>query len=192
MKINNKFYKTGIILIIVILGLIVWLRSNKKTETEPIATYEPIVNSRLIDSPLTYKQVLDSKIEGTEDGDYYKSEYEGQTIEWQGKISAHYSQITGIKFCVVDDEHQNINIDQPCDWFWTFTDDLMGADDRVINPTWDGEWVNYILNYYKVPFDKDSRFYDEIYTIQGKVNGIDCGADDKCVPDIDIINIEKL
>jgi hypothetical protein len=191
MTANKGIYKIGIILIIVILGLIVWSRSNKETKTEPAPTYVPIINSNLIDSPLTYKQVVDSKIEGEEDGGYYKSKHEGQTIEWQGKISAHYSQITGIKFCVVDYEHQNINIDQPCDWFWAFADELMGADDRTKNQDWDGKWVNYILNYYKVPFDKDSRFYDEIYTIQGKINGIDCGADDKCVPDIDIIKIIK-
>ncbi|MFA5109264.1 MAG: hypothetical protein WC458_01855 [Patescibacteria group bacterium] len=191
MTTNKNFYKIGIILIIVILGLIVWLLSNKEIKSEPVLTYEPITNSRLANYPLTYNHVMDSKIEGTEDGGYYKSEYEGQPIEWQGKISAHYSQITGIKFCVIDNEHQNVNIDQPCDWFWAFADDLMRANDRVINPNWDGKWVNYILNYYKVPFDNDSRFYNEIYTIQGKINGIDCGADDKCVPDIEIINIIK-
>lgn len=140
---------------------------------------------------LDYNQVLNSKIEPERSPTLHASKFDGSVVEWQGKISAHYSQITGIKFCVIDEEHQNIDIDEPCDWFWAFSHDLMDANDFEVNPNWDGKWVNYILNYYKVPFDKDVRFYDDIYTIQGKVNGIDCGADDKCVPDIDIISITK-
>lgn len=142
-------------------------------------------------SNLTYNQITNSKIEESKNDDYYKSNYEGKVIKWQGKISNHYSQITGIKFCVIDKEHQDININNSCDWFWAFSGDLMNADDKTINPNWDGKWVNYILNYYKVPFNKDINFYNDIYTIQGKIRGVDCGADNKCVPDIDIINITK-
>ena len=67
----------------------------------------------------------------------------------------------------------------------------MGADDKEINPNWDGKWVNYILNYYNVPFNKDEPFYNKTYTIAGTINGIDCISINQCVPDIEIINIKN-
>ena len=143
-------------------------------------------------SNLTYNQVLNSKTEPTNTPDYYKSKYESEVIKWQAKISAYYSQITGIKFCVVDNDHQNIDIDKPCDLFWAFSDDVMDADNTEVNPDWDGQWVDYILNYYKVPFDKNDDFYDKIYTIIGRVNGIDCAMSERCSLDIEIIDIKKV
>ncbi len=140
---------------------------------------------------LTYNDVINSKIETIDNKDYYQSSLKDSLISWQGKISAYYSQITGIKFCIIDDEHPEVGINKPCNWFWAFANNFMGADDLTKNPNWDGKWVNYILNYYEVPFDKNNNFYDDVYTIQGKINGIDCGVDNKCVPDIEIINIKK-
>lgn len=143
-------------------------------------------------SDLTYNQVINSKIEPEKSPELYNSKSDGSVVEWKAKISSYYSQITGIKFCVIDNDHQNVNIDKPCDWLWAFNRVLMDADNTDVNPGWDGLWVNYILNYYKVPFDKDKRFYDdEIYTIKGVVDSIDCGVDDKCIPNIDIISITK-
>lgn len=140
---------------------------------------------------LTYNKVISSKLKPDKIVTIFKSGYEGQVITWRGKISNYYSQITGIKFCVVDKEHQKIDINKPCDWFWAMSDNLMNADIISANPDWDGKWVNYILKYYKVPFDKNTNFYDEVYNITGEINGIDCGVDDKCIPDIEIINITK-
>lgn len=138
---------------------------------------------------LSYNQVMDSKFGEGANVDFYKSSYKGQIIRWQAKISAHYSQITGIKFCVIDKDHKNIDIDEPCDLFWAFSGEVMDADIIEKNPKWDGYWVDYILNYYKVPFDQNSRFYDDIYTITGLVGDFDCGIAEKCVPNIDIISI---
>lgn len=140
---------------------------------------------------LTYNDVINSKIETIDNKDYYQSSLKDSLISWQGKISAYYSQITGIKFCIIDDYHQEVDINNPCDWFWAFADELIGADDLTKNPNWDGKWVNYILNYYEVPFDKNGLFYNDVYTIRGKINGIDCAIGNKCVPDIEIINITK-
>lgn len=137
-------------------------------------------------SSLTYNQVNNSKIEPEKSPELYNSKSDGGVVEWKAKISSYYSQITGIKFCVIDNDHQNINIDKPCDWFWAFSGDLMDADNIQVNPNWDGDWVGYILNYYKVPFNENG-----VYTIKGVVNGIDCGVDDKCIPNIDIISITK-
>ena len=55
----------------------------------------------------------------------------------------------------------------------------------------DGNWVKYILNYYNVPFDENSDYFNDIYTVKGVVNGIDCAPSDKCSPDIEIISINK-
>lgn len=141
--------------------------------------------------PITYNQVMDSKFGEARNVDFYKSSYEGQIIKWQAKISAYYSQITGIKFCVIDNDHKNIDIDKPCDLFWAFSGDVIDADNIETNPNWDGHWVDYILNYYKIPFNKNLRFYDDVYTITGVVGDFDCGIAEKCVPNIDIINITK-
>lgn len=147
-------------------------------------------NNDLLD--IKYDQVVNSKLDQiTLTGKCEKTKYDGKEIEWQGKISAHYSQITGIKFCVVDEDHQAVDIHKPCDWFWASSDDVMGADDPKINPGWDGYWVKYILNYYKVSFDESKPYYNDIYTIKGVINGLDDGVESNCVPNIDIISITK-
>lgn len=142
------------------------------------------------DSKTSYNQVMGQKLVYISPT-IYKNIYEGQVVEWKAKISSYYSQITGIKFCVIDNDHQNVDIDKPCDWFWAYSDAVMSADNLEINPGWDGHWVNYILNYYKVSFNENARFYNDIYTIKGIINGIDCGVDDKCIPNIGIISIAK-
>lgn len=141
--------------------------------------------------PLNYNQIRDSKIEASSNDGYYQSTYKNSIITWQGKISDYYSQITGIKFCIIDSDHTEINIDKPCDWFWALSDETKDADSILVNPNWDGLWVNYILNYYKVSFDKNSNFYNDTYKITGRIRGLDCGVDNKCIPDIEIINITK-
>lgn len=143
------------------------------------------------DKPVSYNQVVGATLKPYKAPDFFTSGYEGRTIEWRGKISTNYSQITGIKFCVIDSDHKDADIDKPCDWFWATSADIANADDTKINPSWDGKWVNYILNHYGVKFDSSKRFYDEVYTVKGKINGIDCGVDDKCVPDVEIISITK-
>jgi len=152
---------------------------------------DEVSNNSVNSKYLSYNQVFNSKIGPAKSIDFYDSKYDGSVIEWKAKISAAYSQITGIKFCVIDNEHQNIDIGKPCDWFWAFDGALMDGDNTEVNPEWDGNWVDYILNYYKVPFNKDSRFYDDIYTIKGIVDGFDCGVDVKCIPNIGIISITK-
>jgi hypothetical protein len=140
---------------------------------------------------LSYSQVVNSKLELDKSSGIYKSRYEGRVIGWKGKISSYYSQITGIKFCVIDQYHQNVDINKPCDWFWASSENIMNGDDIATNPSWDGKWVNYILKYYKVPFDDRKQFYNDLYTVTGIVDGIDCGVDSKCVPNIKIINIKN-
>lgn len=141
--------------------------------------------------PISYNEVVKSAVLDSEKNSYYDSSYNNQIIKWQGKISKEYTQITGIKFCIIDNEHQNINIKEPCDWFWAMSEQVKDADNTNTNHDWSGDWVGYILNYYKVPFNKNSDFYNETYTITGKINGIDCCAGDRCAPDIEIINIIK-
>lgn len=179
MKLINKYLitLTSLTLIVALFGVF-WI--TKKTNQKPTKTISP-----------TYNQVVSSKTNVEKDSDYFSSSYDGQQIEWKAKISNYYSQLTGIKFCVVDNEHPDVNIDNTCNWFWASSDKIMNADDLKTNPNWDGKWVNYILNYYKVAFNPNDNFYNDVYTIKGIVNGIDCAPDpnNKCVPDIEIINI---
>ena len=42
-----------------------------------------------------------------------------------------------------------------------------------------------------MPFDKNDYFYNELYTITGIVNGVDCGVENNCIPNLDILNIAK-
>jgi len=149
-----------------------------------------VIDSKDLDKT-TYNQVVDSKKESPVSIDFYNTKLDGKVVEWKAKISDYYSQITGIKFCVIDKDHQDVDIDKPCDWFWASSADTMNADNIKINPKWGGDWVDYILRYYRVPFNKNSRYYNETYTIKGMVDGLDCGVDTKCVPRIEIIGITK-
>ena len=168
---------------------------NKKVENQEIQQKSGDTSVEIENSitDLSYNQVLNSKREPSDTPGYDNSEYNGKVVKWRAKISANHTQITGIKFCVVDSEHQNVDIKKPCDFFWAFSGDLMDADNMAINPSWDGQWVPYILNYYKVPFDKNENYYDEIYIITGKINSLDSAPseNDKYIPDVDIINIAK-
>lgn len=145
------------------------------------------------DFDISYNQVLDAAKKRDGSADIFK----GKSIKWQAKISAYYSQISGIKFCVVDDEHQNVDISESCDWFWASSDEIMGANDLKINPSWDGRWVPYTLNYYGVTFDENDRYYDEVYTVVGKISGVGCDEPDPefpdyvCIMDVDIVEILK-
>lgn len=136
---------------------------------------------------LSYNEVLNSETVNSDSYGYHKSDYKGEKIKWLGKISRYYSGINGIKFCIIDDEHKNIDTTQPCDWFWAFAKELMSADDISVNPNWDGSWVDYTLNYYGA---NNEDPMNQIYEVEGSINGIDCGVHDRCAVDIEIIGIK--
>ncbi len=163
MNLLNKKYRIytilGVVILIIVLALTYLLYGNN----------ESIKYSKVI-------TLNDKSIES----------YVGREVKWQAKISNYYTQISGIKFCIIDSDHKNVDIDKPCDWFWATAKDLMNVDNTSKNPNWSGDWVNTVLEHYKVDFDKDA-----VYTVRGKVNGLDCGVDDKCRPDIDIVSIGK-
>ncbi len=130
-------------------------------------------------SQLTYNEVLNFKDITIEHFGYYDSIYNGKIIQWEGQIGP-YTQISGMKLCVIDDEHQNVNAKKPCDWFWAVPNDT---------PYWNGSWVEYILKRY-VGLTSDQIIPDSTYSVIGTVAGIDCGIDyNKCIPDITIIDI---
>jgi hypothetical protein len=165
-----------------------------KSETKKLITKAPKTSGvKVASSNLTYNQVFNSAKKRDESANIYI----GKVIKWKAKISAYYSQIDGIKFCVVDKDHLNVNIYESCDWFWAFSDGLMDGNNLEKNPSWDGHWVPYTLNYYSVPFNKNSRYYNDIYTVTGKIDGASCGeADDEfpdydCILDVDILGITK-
>ena len=140
---------------------------------------------------LKYNEILAHELEPTEHQLYFKTGQEGKIVEWRGKISRYYTQITGIKFCVIDEDHENVNTEEPCDFFWAYSEDLMDADNLSVNPNWDGSWVRFILDYYNIPLDEEGDYLNNTYLIKGAVLGVDCAPSDRCSPDIDIINIRK-
>jgi len=136
---------------------------------------------------LGYNEVLNSGAVNDNSYGYYESDYKEEKIKWLGKISQYYSNINGIKFCIIDDEHKSVDATQPCDWFWAFAKELMSADDASVNPNWDGSWVDYTLNYYGA---RNEDPINQIYEVEGSINGIDCGVHGRCAVDIEIIGIK--
>ena len=175
-----KISKTSILIIIIfsLFLVAVWqFFYNKNTNLTSQEKQEMIISN----NP-TFNQVLESK----------ENEYKNIQIIWNAKISKYYSQITGIKFCVLDSDHKEIDTNKQCDWFWASSKETENADAYSMNPNWNGNWVNYILNNYQALPSNKSDIYNQIYQITGRVNGIDCGVDEKCHPDIEIINIKNL
>ena len=148
----------------------------------------------IVPEDITYNEVVNSNSED------FDNEYYGKIISWDACISHYYSQITGIKFCVVDDDHKNVIYDEPCDWFWAMSDDdqVMSADDIKFNPNWDGHWVPYILNHFNVSFDRKDIYYDDLYTVTGAIASFNrCPEGKSCdfigtILDVEIISIDKI
>lgn len=110
--------------IVFLLLLVVFLSACNlnKAPDEPKKNLLLNATDKDVVSDLTYNELLSYKLEPSNTPGYYKTGQEGKIIEWSAKISKHYSQITGIKFCVLDNNHQNVDITKPCDMFWAFSD----------------------------------------------------------------------
>lgn len=150
-----------------------------------------ILSNNYNSKEIYYSDVVSSSLTTQETPNYYNSSYGGQIIKWQGKISNYYTQASEIKFCVIDDNHKEININEPCDWFWATSEGMKMPDDCEMGSSWYCHRIDYILKYFEVLNDGDTNYLNNTYFITGKIKGIDCGVDDKCRPDIEIINIEK-
>ncbi len=118
----------------------------------------------------------------------------GKRIRWTGMISDH-SYIDGIKFWVVDSDHQPSSWDY-YEWFWALPEK---ARMRPMLSKYEDNWVVYMMEKYgginKINIDPSS-----IYQITGIFDGSDCdfydqknmGYNQVCIPKVIVDRIEKI
>lgn len=151
-----------------------------KTIEDPIGVFQtPIytTSTKLEISNLSYSSVVSDKTKS----------YVGKQVAWKGKIATNLSQIDGIKFWVVDKQHQP-NTKTNNAWFWSVPADWPTSDDT------NGAWVTYMLKRYgnidasKINPDSD------VFLITGKFLELDCTFYDNgpCIPNLEVEKIERL
>ncbi len=120
--------------------------------------------------------------------------YKGREIKWRGKIASKYSQIDGIKFCIIDDSHKNPDIYSECDWFWAIPKELATEKDSSYQSDWNGNLVELMFkNYSNIDYDKINSEKDE-FIITGKLDSLDTEVDyfNRVIPSIEVTKIEKV
>lgn len=157
--------------------------NNQKSLNTNKNDCSPLVTKNSIKTKPTFLDVVQTDCE--------KHPYVGKIISWTGKIS-NLSQIDGVKFWIIDDQHQpNITTDN--DWFWAIPNDNPPADIKH------GEWVTYMLKRYgNIDISSIDRDND-IFLIKGKLLELDCTFYDSdttttapCIPNVEVENIKKL
>lgn len=147
---------------------------------------------------LSYSDVVDKKSIISKKISEYETEdttiYKGQEVKWRGKISNKYTQIDGIKFCILDDKHVNPDVNADCDWFWATPKELATDDDPSLKPDWDGYWNKFVFKKYSdIDYNKID-YKNDVFLIIGIIDSIDTGVDynERPIPNIEIIRIEKV
>lgn len=179
-----KKYFTIILLIVIAFLVFYFLYINKENNNVNQVEIKSGYSGATQNQVLTYSDVIDKGALTTEK----ESIYNGREIKWQGKI-ANYSQISGVKFCIVDEEHINPDIHSACEWFWVYPEEEYDA-----RSDWDGNWVKAVFkNYSNVDYDKIISEQDT-FLITGVIDGIDDGVDwlSRPVPNIKLTKIEAV
>lgn len=152
------------------------ISGNKDATSTPILSYADVVNK----NSLFDKSEVDGSV---------KTSYVGKKIQWQAKIASSLTRRDGIKFCIIDDKHQNVDSGSNCDWFWLYDKNLDTKDGpNFFNSA---NWFDYIFRTYsninpqKIDWDKD------IFLVTGEIDGVD-GVFDKPIPLIIVSKIKKL
>lgn len=117
---------------------------------------------------LTYNQVVESK-----------DKYVGKSIVWQGSVATELSQISGIKFWIIDKDHNDNKA-----WFWAYDKDTSYLPTEA-----EGKWVSYLLKKY---IGSDEHDENTKFEVKGIVKELDCEVADFCVPNIEFIKIKKI
>jgi len=159
------------------------INANKMLASATVLSYTDVIN----ENSFVQKKNSDGEMEK-------RSIYRGKNVRWKAKIASRYSQIDGIKFCIIDDSHQNVDTHSNCDWFWLFPNNLATENSPEALVGWDGYWPKYMFKTYsglnpeKIDWDKD------VFLISGEVEDIDLGIDyfDRPVPTIVATKIEKI
>jgi len=152
------------------------ISENKEATSTPILSYADVVNK----NSLFDKNKVDGSI---------KTPYVGKKIQWQAKIASSLTQRDGIKFCIVDDKHQNIDSSSNCDWFW-LSDKNLGTknDPNFFNSA---DWFNYIFKTYSDINPQKIDWAKDIFLVTGEIEGVD-GVFDKPIPLIVVSKIETI
>ena len=117
---------------------------------------------------LTYNQIVESK-----------DKYVGKSIVWQGSVTTELSQISGIKFWIIDKDHNDNKA-----WFWAYDKDTLYLPTEA-----EGKWVSYLLKKYtgSDEYDENTKF-----EVKGIVKELDCEVADFCVPNIELTKIKRI
>ncbi|MDP3043139.1 MAG: hypothetical protein Q8N21_01940 [bacterium] len=161
--------------------------NNQSTSTNNVSENKELTSA----STLSYTDVINEEplLNKNEIGGSTKNPYAGEIIQWQAKIASSLTQRDGIKFCIIDDEHQNVDSNGNCDWFWLL-DKNLGTKDGP-NFFNSADWFDYIFKNYsdinpqKIDWGKDT------FLITGVLEDIDLDVADRPVPNIEVIKIEK-
>ncbi|MBU4347254.1 hypothetical protein KJ586_00030 [Patescibacteria group bacterium] len=159
------------------------INANKMLASTTVLSYADVINEN------SFIQEKNS------DGEMEKhSIYRGKNVQWMGRVANRYSQIDGIKFCIIDDKHKNADSRADCDWFWLFPVNLATENSPERQTNWDGFWPSYMFKTYsglnpeKIDWDKDT------FLIYGEIEDIDLGVDglNRPIPTIIATKIEKI
>jgi len=150
-----------------------YIDDNKKCNSTPIQSYLDVINCPLLS--------------------------QGVTVQWQAKIASRYSQIDGIKFCIVDDKHPKEKVDgyKDCDWFWLIPENLATEASPEYQVGWDGSWPNYMFKTYSTINPSEVDWDNDIFLITGKIDrpySVDFGVDylNRPIPVVVAIKIERV
>lgn len=159
--------------------------NNQNTPTnnvseEKVSTSTPILN---------YANIVNKDSLLNENNGSIKTPYVGKIIQWQAKIAGSLTQRDGIKFCIIDDKHQNVDTNGNCDWFWLHDKNLGTKDDPNFSNS--ADWFDYIFKTYSDINPQKIDWAKDTFLVTGKIEGVD-GGFDKPVPLIKVDKIELI
>lgn len=114
----------------------------------------------------------------------------GKEVVWTGEVAHELSQISGIKFWIVDGSHPANGKRQGYEWFWALDEDTM-----YLPLAADGQWVTYLMAKFVGDYDCD----DCRYEVRGRIYSLDCDfysvADfgkEICIPNVFIESMKRV
>lgn len=118
----------------------------------------------------TYNEVANGK----------EDQYVGKKVSWIGVVAVELSSVDGIKFWIVDKEHN-----ERTRWFWALDKDTM-----FLPPEAEGAWTTFLMNKYR----QTSNYDGPAYRVEGVIYSLDCTyyENGPCIPNMYISKITKV
>ncbi len=118
------------------------------------------------------------------------NKFKGQTIELTGLLATNLSQIDGVKFWILDKDH-NYDNNEKYEWFWATT-----AQPEQLPTKYNGSWTHYMFEKYAGLNSENIDFDKTAFTVKGKFLGQDCTFYNKetfgktvCIPNVAVESI---